>query len=84
MAPFKNDDFDFLDKVCILGEFFYFDLVDVIYSFVGGRFQSDGAFDIILSGGQVIFKVSECSTESVDLLESLLVSFERSPVFILR
>lgn len=84
MAPLKNDDFDFFDKVRVLCEFFHFELVDLVDSLVSGRFQSNGAFDIVLSRGQIIFKVSQRSTERVDLLETLLVSFERPPVFILR
>ena len=75
MTPIKNDCFNFLYKVGVFGELFYFKFINFVDALVGGCLQSNGAFDVILSRTKVALKVSQSSSEGVNLLESLLVSF---------
>ena len=75
MTPIEDDSFNFLDKVGVLGELFYFKFVNIVDAIVGGRLQGNGAFDVILSRSEVVLKISQSSAESVNLPESLLVCF---------
>ena len=75
MTPLEDDRLNFLDKVGVFGELFYFKFVNFVDVLIRGRLQCDGAFDVILSRSEIALKVSQSSAKSVNLLESLFVRF---------